>query len=80
VNREELQKALDELGVDPRSYRLSSSAESDVYVLERSQGGWAVFYSERGERNDEVWVPDEAEACTIFFERLRRDPTTRQRS
>ena len=78
MNRDQLRAALDELGVDPRTYRLSSSAESDVLVLERSKGGWAVFYSERGNRNDERWFPDEAHACANLLERVRGDPTTRR--
>ncbi len=59
--------------IDPLRYRLSSSAEGEAYVLERSQGGWAVFYSERGNRNDERWHPDEAHALDDLKERLERD-------
>lgn len=65
-------------GVDPRTYRLGSTAESDVYVLERSSGGWAVFYSERGNRNSEAWYPAEGQALDELQRRLDHDPTTRR--
>jgi hypothetical protein len=64
--------------IDPRAYRLSSSAEGEVYVMEPSSGGWAVFYSERDNRNDESWYPAEAQALDDLKGRLERDPATRR--
>lgn len=65
-------------GIDPQVYRLSSSAVSEVYVVERSSGGWAVFYSERGNRNSEMWHATESQALEDLKSRLDRDPTTRK--
>jgi hypothetical protein len=61
----------------PRRYVVR--AEGEVYVLERSAGGWAVFYSERGNRNDERWFPAEGQALEALKAWLLRDPTTRKR-
>ena len=79
MRRDEFFEWAEEARIDPRSYRLSSSAEGEVYVLERSAGGWAVFYSERGNRNDERWFPAEGQALAALKARLQRDPSTRTR-
>lgn len=64
---DELKGALDERGVDPNRYSLTSSAADDLCVLERFNGGWASFYSERGQRFEERWFATETEACEYFL-------------
>ena len=79
-NRTELREAFEDLGIDEYSYSLDGSGQNESYCLERSSGGWAVFYSERGNRNDEQWYPAEAQACRRLLEWVISDPTTRRRS
>jgi hypothetical protein len=60
---------------------LSSNFPNDSYsvdeVLDESlcliyEGSiWKVFYSERGHRTEEQSYVDEAQACEVFFKRLK---------
>jgi hypothetical protein len=77
VTLDELSRTLMELGIRPRSYSLQGGTPDDRYCLERSSGGWAVYYSERGLRNDEQWFATEDEACQDLLRRVLADPTTR---
>ena len=65
-------------GVNRHAYRLMEVAD-DAYCLTREGGGWAVFYSERGERWDERSHAREEDAAADLFARIMRDPTTRQK-
>lgn len=77
MTRLEFESWAEQAGIDPRTYSLSSSADDDAYVVERSSGGWAVFFSERGHRNDEEWFATEPQALADLKQRLERDPTVR---
>lgn len=79
MNTEELQAVLEARGIRARSYSLGSGDQNERYCLERSRGGWAVFYSERGERNDERWFEAEDAACDYLLQIIMEDPTTRTR-
>jgi hypothetical protein len=77
MNRLELQAVLDEKGIRRRSYSLDGRFADDCYCIERTAGGWAVFYAERGNRNDEKWFHTEDAACAELLRRILDDPTTR---
>lgn len=79
MNRSELRVVLDERGIDPRWYSLEGGSHQDKHCIERSAGGWAVYYSERYERYNEKWFKYEEEACEELLNRLVSDPTTRIR-
>ena len=79
MNRDELQRILNDRGIRARSYSLDSGSANDRYCIERSSGGWATFYSERGNRNNERWFSTEDQACRHLLETLLADPTTRTR-
>jgi len=79
MNREELHAELRKRGIRERSYSLDGGSPDERYVLERSNGGWTVFYSERGNRNEERWFASEAEACAELLGEILADPTTRVR-
>jgi hypothetical protein len=70
---------LEERDIRERSYSLESGTAEDRYCIERSRGGWAVYYFERGNRNDEKWFGTEDEACDELLNRIMADPTTRER-
>jgi hypothetical protein len=59
------------------AYCLEGGVPSERYVLSVADGGWIVYYSERGERTDIRAFETEDEACAHLFELLLRDPTTR---
>jgi len=63
--------------IKEQSYSLDGRNQADRYCIERSKGGWAVFFSERGTRNDETWYEDEGQACEDILRRILEDPTTR---
>jgi hypothetical protein len=65
-------------GFDLRAYSLRGGAPDECLVLNRLNGGWDVFYSERGQRNSQRWFKTEAEACEYLRARLIRDPTARK--
>jgi hypothetical protein len=77
VTRQELVDLLYAEGIDPNAYSLRGGMPDEKLCVERSKGGWAVYYSERGLRSGECWFPTEDEACEDFWHRLARDPTTR---
>jgi hypothetical protein len=69
---------LEEHGIDSRCYSLAGYGD-ERYCIDRDRVGFAVFYGERGHRNDEVLYGLEAEACQDLVERILADPTTRMR-
>lgn len=79
MDRRTLRDLLDKEGIDRLAYDLDGRAEDDTYVLESSEGGWAVFFSERGLRTTETRFDTEDEACGHLFALLLRDRTTRRR-
>ena len=48
-------------------YSFRGMAAGDCYVLEKKDGTWNVYYSERGSRYDEKSYPDENSACHGMF-------------
>jgi hypothetical protein len=77
VNRAELRAAAERAGINERSYCLDGAEPAERYVLELVEGGWSVYFSERGARNNEDFFETEDEACSELLIRLTRDPTTR---
>ena len=66
------------LGIRSTAYSIDADEpETDVVAIQT--GGWAVYYSERGRRNDEAVFDTEDEACCELLLRLTNDPTTRRR-
>jgi hypothetical protein len=75
VNRDKLRTELAARRIAPRAFSLEGGSPSERYCLERSAGGWAVYYSERGERTSERWFKTEDEACAYFLKWISQDPT-----
>lgn len=74
----ELQSRLKEEGVNENIYAFQNAPEvDDCHVIIQENNGWHVFYKERGQRNDEVVLPDEASACEEILQRVLRYPTNR---
>jgi hypothetical protein len=77
VNRSDLLAAADREGIRRGCYSLDGGLPAERYVLSIEQGGWSVYYSERGDRVSELRFDTEDEACSELFDRLVSDPTTR---
>ena len=78
MNRQELLLRLKEAKINPNSYSLEGGSTGEEYVLsDEGYGKWAVYYSERGERNDEKIFRSESEACEELYRWIMNDPTTR---
>ena len=74
-----LAAVLEEHGIDSCSYSLAGYGD-ERYCIDRDPVGFAVFYGERGHRNDEVLHGLETNACQDFLQRILADPTTRTRT
>lgn len=69
MNRFELRKTLDELGVSPLSYSLDGRSSIVGVVLYESYSRWLVFHiDERGNKSDEREFATEDEACSYILE------------
>ncbi|SEE90437.1 hypothetical protein [Jiangella alba] len=79
MNVAELRALFDAEGVDPDSYWLDGGLPTEAYVLERRASGWAVYYSERGQRSGEMRFETEGEACDRLRAMVLRDSSTRRR-
>jgi hypothetical protein len=76
LERNELRSILRAEGINPGTYSLDGGHPSEQYVLAISPGGWAVYYSERGNEPGRREFDTEDEACRYLLETLRADPTT----
>jgi len=77
MNRQDLQSAADREGIRRSAYSLDGGLPSEKYVLAVREGGWSIYYSERGFRRDEIQFDTEDEACSLLLLWLVEDPTTR---
>jgi hypothetical protein len=78
VNRADLEAATERAGIPRSGYHLPDQdtririIDSDIQVLEIVEGGWAVYYLERGERCSEEFFDSEDEACSELLLRLTK--------
>lgn len=69
MNKDDLKKELDKLGINSNEYSLSGDIDSDKIVLFQNYDKWEVFYfDERGGRNDEKVFYCEEAACSYIYE------------
>ena len=77
MDRTDLIEAAEREGIRSSAYSLDGGLPAEQYVLALEEEGWSVYYSERGQRTDEVHFDTEHEACDYLLVRLVSDPTTR---
>lgn len=71
MNREILEKKLEEKGVKNIYYSLYGELKPDSIVLYQNYKKWEVFYfSERGEKENEKIFFSESEACEYIYNNL----------
>jgi hypothetical protein len=78
VNRQRLRELAAAEYVRSDAYSFDGGLPSERYVIAIVEGGWAVYYSERGERTGLRIFETEDDACSHLFDLLLRDPTTRE--
>jgi len=78
MNREDVRREARANGIRDDAYSFEGGLPSERYVLEPTDDGWRVFYSERGLRTNERTYRTEDSACQYLLELLLEDPTTRQ--
>jgi hypothetical protein len=78
MNVQDLVSELTKCGVRRSSYTLDSRDPNEQYVLHAEDGGWVVYYSERGIRRKPTRFSTEDEACRFLLKWICDDPTTRK--
>ena len=66
----ELEKKLREEGVRVDSYSLNGGLPNEAYCLNRTESGWEVYYSERGNKTGLKVFDNESDACGYLFQLL----------
>ena len=77
MDRDQLAATLQRSGIRKDAYRLGAGPADEAYVLDRENGQWVVYYSERGLKRNLQSFEDEAHACNHLLTRLRDDQSTR---
>lgn len=76
MNRTELQILLEQHKVSSLAYSLGGGLPNESYVLDQGVDKWTVYYSERGQKNNERTFYTEDEACRYLLKLLTDDPST----
>jgi hypothetical protein len=76
MNLRELKAAARAAGIADEAYALLGTGD-ERYCLTHDGPEWAVFYAERGLRNDERHHATETAACADLLKRLLGDPSAR---
>ena len=70
MDRRELAEQLKTIQAPADSYAIGEINDEALCLVEEN-GGWSVFYSERGLRTEEQRFSDENSACGAFLQRLK---------
>jgi hypothetical protein len=70
VDRRELAEQLKTIQAPADSYAIGEINDEALCLVEEN-GGWSIFYSERGLRTEEQRFGAESRACEAFLQRLK---------
>jgi hypothetical protein len=70
VNRRSLRDLLDVEGVDRRAYRVDGTSLEQALSLGPVDGGWKVWFTERGQQTNLIELETEDEACSYPADRI----------
>lgn len=76
MNTEKLRGILDGFGIGSDIVQFGG-LPNEAFVIEPHNGGWRIFYSERGIRTGESWFEQESEAVDAFLALLASDSSLR---
>ena len=77
MNRDQLAATLQQNGIRRDAYQLGAGPADEAYILDRENGQWVVYYSERGLKRGLTSFEDETAACTHLLTLLQDDLSTR---
>ncbi|MQB02342.1 MAG: hypothetical protein GEU78_19310 [Actinobacteria bacterium] len=77
MDRYQLRNFLDREGISRNAYAFGRPGRDEQSVLSPIEGGWTVYYWERGLKTSVKEFETEDEACRYLFDILVRDPTAR---
>ncbi|MBV1910613.1 MAG: hypothetical protein KUG78_15025 [Kangiellaceae bacterium] len=75
MNIAEAKAKLEQLGINNNSYSMDDSTANEKYCVFDNYGKWSVYYSERGNRNNEKIFDSESDALEYFVELVSSDST-----
>jgi len=73
MNIQELKEKLINIGIREDFYSLSGGLPSEAYCIGKTNLGWEVYYSERGNKNKLKIFNNENNACDYFYKRITSD-------
>jgi hypothetical protein len=76
----ELEAKLSAHGVRKDDYSLAGGLPTEALCIDRADGKWRVYYSERGSRSVLGTFDSEQEACDYFFEQATWKPPAPEKS
>lgn len=71
MKKVELVQLLEKENIPLNSYCLDGGLPNDRLCLDRTRQGWIVYYTEMGEKYEEVGFPSEEDACKYFYKRIK---------
>jgi hypothetical protein len=78
LTRSTLEEKMRTHGIRADAYSLEGGLPDERYCLDHpTPETWTVYYSERGNRNNERRFESECAACEYLFDLVMRDPSTR---
>ena len=75
MTKQELLQRLQDEKVPENCYSLEGGLPNDRLCLEKLGLAWLVYYSETGERYEEMFFTSEDEACDYFHTRVKEMTT-----
>jgi hypothetical protein len=74
MNREELKKELDELGIPPFSYSLHGGDAILIPIIGRKHGKWFIYeFDERGNHYQQYSCDKEEDICEFFYQKIVKE-------
>jgi hypothetical protein len=72
MNRSELERKIKNLGAPRDSYCLNGGFPNEALCLSESSNIWSIYYSEHGQKTEEIFYKNEEEACDGFLFRIQK--------
>lgn len=70
MTRQELEEKLIAEDINPVDYSLYGGLPNEAFCLNKTNGKWEVYYSERGNKTGLKVFSNENEACMYFYNEL----------
>lgn len=71
MKKVELIEQLKKENIPEYYYSLDGGMLNDKLCMDKTRLGWVVYYSEMGERSQEIGFASEDDACEYFYKRIK---------